>query len=64
MEKKVKYQIENVAINVSKCSEREHKQWRIQDFQGVTPIPNLYLRIFFQKLHENERIYTERGAHP
>ena len=32
MEKKVKYQVENFAMNILKCSERELKQWRIQDF--------------------------------
>ena len=43
------------------------KQWRIQDFpEGGAPTPKsaIIFLFFCRKLHENERIWTPRGARP
>ena len=43
------------------------KQWRIQDFpEGGAPTPKsaIIFQFFSRKLHENERIWTPRGARP
>ena len=40
-------------------------QWQIQDFPWGMPTPEVGVLTYFfgQKLHENERIWTPRGAH-
>ena len=42
-------------------------QWWIQDFPeggGSTPKSVVIFQFFWQKLHENERIWTPTGARP
>ena len=58
-----------IDINVRKIRIVMYRlQWRIQDFPGgggaSTPrgMPTYYLTFFSRKLHENEEIFTQRGA--